>query len=292
MDKESLPYEIQVSPDGVVTVFSPEEREPHMLTVQHIPFATTFAVFESGHLLVLDPTLEEEAASTGAVTIVSNAHDELCGVHKAKGTGLSTGQLMRCVRLGNRRAQLLGADLRAALDVHKVQRVQSRIKRRAGSEAAVDVSYLAASAASVAGTSGIVSLPVGGVAEASEPLLGMSLLKFEEEPASRQPASSESNHEMDASMENLDETDVPEQSLHAEPPRARLLSQEGSTKKKKKRKSSGTDGRGVKRPGVPETAVDQDPGFDEFSAIAAMIAGAPLGQQVASLADSIKAKAK
>jgi exosome complex component RRP45 len=112
---------VQVTPEGAVTVFPIEEREPQALTIQHVPFATTFALFQSGHTLVLDPTLAEEAAQQGSVTVVANAHDELCGVNKAEGVGLNAGQLMRCVRVALVRAKDLAQLLHAALDAHKVR---------------------------------------------------------------------------------------------------------------------------------------------------------------------------
>jgi len=41
---------------------------------------------------VLDPGLKEEAARGGALTVVANAHKELCAVHKGDGIGLSLPQ--------------------------------------------------------------------------------------------------------------------------------------------------------------------------------------------------------
>ena len=41
---------------------------------------------------MLDPGLKEEAARGGALTVVANAHKELCAVHKADGIGLSLAQ--------------------------------------------------------------------------------------------------------------------------------------------------------------------------------------------------------
>ena len=41
---------------------------------------------------MLDPGLKEEAARGGSLTVVANAHKELCAVHKADGIGLSLPQ--------------------------------------------------------------------------------------------------------------------------------------------------------------------------------------------------------
>lgn len=130
-------------------------REPQPLTLHHLPFSHTFALFEvrhcwllllqecvlqltcdpvqsspavassattvskqlllctthcfmlcppppppvlrlqSGAILVSDPTLSEEAASSGRVTLFINPHDEICGWQMAEGVGLDQAQMMR-----------------------------------------------------------------------------------------------------------------------------------------------------------------------------------------------------
>ncbi len=55
---------------------------------------------QDGDLLVLDPGLKEEAARGGALTVVANAHKELCAVHKTDGIGLSLAQARRALCLG------------------------------------------------------------------------------------------------------------------------------------------------------------------------------------------------
>lgn len=50
---------------------------------------------QSGAILVSDPTLSEEAASSGRVTLFINPHDEICGWQMAEGVGLDQAQMMR-----------------------------------------------------------------------------------------------------------------------------------------------------------------------------------------------------
>lgn len=49
-----------------MTVHPPELREPVPLSLHHLPLPVSFAVFgEEGELLVVDPSLKEEAAAAG-----------------------------------------------------------------------------------------------------------------------------------------------------------------------------------------------------------------------------------
>ncbi|GLC35680.1 hypothetical protein PLESTB_000483100 [Pleodorina starrii] len=112
-----------------ILVHPPEVREPLPLTIHHLPVAVTFALFQGGDLLVVDPSWREAAASSGSCTVVMNPGREVCCVHKADGIGLTPEQFMRCVRLAGDRAEALVGDLKAALEQHEVARVQARVRR-------------------------------------------------------------------------------------------------------------------------------------------------------------------
>jgi hypothetical protein len=49
--------------------------------------------------MVADPSLKEEAASSGGLTVTLNPHGELCAVQKARGVGLPAAEIMRCIRI-------------------------------------------------------------------------------------------------------------------------------------------------------------------------------------------------
>lgn len=55
---------------------------------------------QAGAILVADPNLCEEAASSGSSTLFMNPHGEVCGWQMAEGVGLDQPQMMRCVRAG------------------------------------------------------------------------------------------------------------------------------------------------------------------------------------------------
>ncbi|DBA86667.1 TPA: hypothetical protein ACH3X1_005128 [Trebouxia sp. C0004] len=112
-----------------VVVHPPDVREPLPLSIHHTPLCITFASFQAGELMVVDPNLEEEAAASGLMTVVMNAFGELCAVQKTSGIGLPATEVMRLIRLAEQKAKQLSEMLQASLKKHDVERVQARIRR-------------------------------------------------------------------------------------------------------------------------------------------------------------------
>ena len=50
-------------------------------------------LLQDGDTIVVDPSSKEEAASSASVTVVLNAHSEVCLLHKSGGLGLSLSQV-------------------------------------------------------------------------------------------------------------------------------------------------------------------------------------------------------
>ena len=48
---------------------------------------------EAGEMMVVDPSLEEEATATGLMTVIMNAFGELCAVQKTSGIGLPASEV-------------------------------------------------------------------------------------------------------------------------------------------------------------------------------------------------------
>ena len=44
-------------------------------------------------MMVVDPSLEEEATATGLMTVITNAFGELCAVQKTSGIGLPASEV-------------------------------------------------------------------------------------------------------------------------------------------------------------------------------------------------------
>lgn len=50
---------------------------------------------QESDLFVVDPSMKEEAAAAGTLTVVMNSHNEVCLVSKSGGLGLSVSQVSR-----------------------------------------------------------------------------------------------------------------------------------------------------------------------------------------------------
>ena len=95
---------------------------PDPLSVHHRPVCVTFAYFEDGTTMVVDPGLKEEEISVGFVTLALNSHKEVCAVHKLGGVALSPDQLLECMRVAHVKAIELAAVLNTALKADEAAR--------------------------------------------------------------------------------------------------------------------------------------------------------------------------
>jgi exosome complex component RRP45 len=117
---------------GAVTVFDAMERAPVPLALHHAPLCVSFALFAASEaeaeavaagrggpdpdrFYLLDPTDREELSADGAITVIVNAHKEVCGVHKQGWPPLDADQLKRLVQLAAARAPALAATLADAV---------------------------------------------------------------------------------------------------------------------------------------------------------------------------------
>ncbi|KAK4169487.1 ribosomal protein S5 domain 2-type protein [Cladorrhinum sp. PSN259] len=82
---------------GVLTVYTPAEREPVPLSWLHSPFCITWSFFgEQGDIAVLDATWVEEQVRVGSCTISLNRHGEICQIAKLGGTPVDAVVLLQC----------------------------------------------------------------------------------------------------------------------------------------------------------------------------------------------------
>ncbi|KAK3995976.1 hypothetical protein QBC44DRAFT_318879 [Cladorrhinum sp. PSN332] len=82
---------------GVLTVYTPAEREPVPLSWLHSPFCVTWSFFgEQADIAVLDATWMEEQVRVGSCTISLNRHGEICQIAKLGGTPVEAVALLQC----------------------------------------------------------------------------------------------------------------------------------------------------------------------------------------------------
>ncbi|XP_024865383.1 exosome complex component RRP45 isoform X4 [Kryptolebias marmoratus] len=84
-----------------VTVFSPEERDPIPLSIYHMPISISFAFFQQGTFLLVDPCEREERVMDGLLMIAMNKHREICSIQSSGGIMLLKEQVMRCSKIAS-----------------------------------------------------------------------------------------------------------------------------------------------------------------------------------------------
>ncbi|KAB5518499.1 hypothetical protein PHYPO_G00166720 [Pangasianodon hypophthalmus] len=84
-----------------ITVFSPEERDPVPLSVYHMPICVSFAFFQQGTYLLVDPCEKEELVMDGLLVIAMNKHREICSIQSSGGIMLLKDQVLRCSKIAS-----------------------------------------------------------------------------------------------------------------------------------------------------------------------------------------------
>jgi exosome complex component RRP45 len=91
-----------------VVVHHSDERAHIPLPLHHIPISTTLSLIPSNDsdsiLALLDPCASEEALGFGRITFTTNAHKELCAVHKLGGIAISAAKLVALAHFSAQRA--------------------------------------------------------------------------------------------------------------------------------------------------------------------------------------------
>ncbi|XP_010170238.2 exosome complex component RRP45, partial [Antrostomus carolinensis] len=82
-----------------VTVYTPEERDPVPLSIHHMPICVSFAFFQQGTYLLVDPSEREERVMDGFLVIAMNKHDEICTIQSSGGIMLVMDQVLRCSKI-------------------------------------------------------------------------------------------------------------------------------------------------------------------------------------------------
>ncbi|KKA26767.1 hypothetical protein TD95_001706 [Thielaviopsis punctulata] len=82
---------------GVVTVYTPAEREPVPLSWLHSPLTVTFGFYGAeGKTVVLDATAMEEQLRESAFCVSLNKHGEVCHMIKIGGLAVDAVDLLQC----------------------------------------------------------------------------------------------------------------------------------------------------------------------------------------------------
>ncbi|KAK1269107.1 hypothetical protein QJS04_geneDACA006771 [Acorus gramineus] len=112
-----------------VIVHPPEVREPLPLIIHHIPVAVTFAFFEDGKYMVIDPSHKEEAVMGGRMTSTINSNGDICAVQKAGGEGILSSSVMQCIGIASQRAIDITDKIKNAVEAYAIERALKKVKR-------------------------------------------------------------------------------------------------------------------------------------------------------------------
>mmetsp|Transcript_2476 Transcript_2476/g.10755 ORF Transcript_2476/g.10755 Transcript_2476/m.10755 type:complete len:366 (+) Transcript_2476:552-1649(+) len=98
-----------------VTIHPVTHREAVPLPINFMPIMTTFALFDSGAVVLIDPSAQEEAAMDGKVAVVMNEHKEICGIRKPGGVCIEKELLVQMVKMAGARTLKLKKELTHSL---------------------------------------------------------------------------------------------------------------------------------------------------------------------------------
>ncbi|XP_077156530.1 exosome complex component RRP45 isoform X2 [Paroedura picta] len=82
-----------------VTLYTPEERDPVPLSIHHMPICVSFAFFQQGTYLLVDPSEQEERVMDGLLVIAMNKHREICTIQSSGGIMLLKDQVLMCSKI-------------------------------------------------------------------------------------------------------------------------------------------------------------------------------------------------
>ncbi|XP_066240690.1 exosome complex component RRP45 isoform X1 [Saccopteryx leptura] len=99
-----------------VTLYTPEERDPVPLSVHHVPVCVSFAFFQQGTFLLVDPSEREERVMDGLLVIAVNKHREICTIQSSGGIMLLKEQVLRCSKIAGVKAAEITELIQKALE--------------------------------------------------------------------------------------------------------------------------------------------------------------------------------
>ncbi|KAF8943112.1 Exosome complex component RRP45, partial [Haplosporangium bisporale] len=109
-----------------VTIHTLEQRNPVPLSIHHIPICTTFAFFDNGERMIVDPTYLEEQIKEGDMTLTLNVHKEVCAMSKAGGIPMEIDQILQCSKIAVIKVAEITAQIQSALEADAKKRQVSR----------------------------------------------------------------------------------------------------------------------------------------------------------------------
>ncbi|KAG6512714.1 exosome complex component RRP45A-like isoform X1 [Zingiber officinale] len=112
-----------------IIIHDPKVVEPLPLVIHHLPISVTFAFYNKGDIMVIDPTHKEESVMGGKMTATINSNGDVCAIQKAGGEGVMPSVVMQCIRIASVKAADITSKLKNAVEVYNTERALRKVKR-------------------------------------------------------------------------------------------------------------------------------------------------------------------
>ncbi|XP_050415168.1 exosome complex component RRP45 [Patella vulgata] len=109
-----------------VTIHDLDDRDPVPLSVHHMPICVSFAFFDQGKFLLVDPENGEEKVMDGKMVIGMNKHREICTLQITGDMLLLKEQVLRCSNIAVVKVQEISELIQTALENDKTARSEGR----------------------------------------------------------------------------------------------------------------------------------------------------------------------
>ncbi|KAJ1499310.1 Exosome complex component RRP45 [Coelomomyces lativittatus] len=106
--------EVTVNGEDVI-VHTLDEKIPVPLTLYHAPICISFAFFDQGNHLVIDPNLLEDTLKEGQLTLAINVHREVCAMSMTGGSPLQPSQVLQCTQHACQKVQKISQSIKEAI---------------------------------------------------------------------------------------------------------------------------------------------------------------------------------
>jgi len=116
--------------DGKVTVYTAQEKVPVPLNLTRLPLSVTFNIFDEGKIMLLDPTMKEEAVGAGSVVVALDKTGEIVLYTKPEGAPADPFSMVSCATVALSKVRELNQFITTKLE----EDLKLRERKRANAE--------------------------------------------------------------------------------------------------------------------------------------------------------------
>ncbi|XP_071951722.1 exosome complex component RRP45-like isoform X2 [Antedon mediterranea] len=106
-----------------------DDKDPVALSVHHMPLCVTFAIFDHGNFIVVDPSAEEENIMEGLMVVAMNCNNEICTIHMSGSMMLTKDQLLYCTKIAAVKVDELTNVIKKFMQTSKLRSESKEMKK-------------------------------------------------------------------------------------------------------------------------------------------------------------------